>query len=195
MQIIALSRGNLTSVEEMRKLARMSSMSGIREVARRAGVSLGTVSNVLNRPEIVALETRQRVQQAIDEIGFVRNGSARQLRVGTSQHIGLIVLDVANPFFTEVARGVEDLANQAGYIVILCNSDDSVEKENHPLRALLLEDVQVVIFLFYRVVGVTQNDDIAGLVGQVLNPTRNLSEKRIGHIEHNQADVLTGADT
>src|SRR6266571_4221544 len=65
----------------------------------------------------------------------------------------------------------------------------------HPLRALLLEDVQVVIFLFYRVVGVTQNDDIAGLVGQVLNPTRNLSEKRIGHIEHNQADVLTSADT
>src|SRR6266568_5578768 len=188
-------RVGLTSIEEMRKLTRMGSMSGIREVAKRAGVSLGTVSNVLNRPEIVALETRQRVQQAIDEIGFVRNGSARQLRVGTSQHIGLIVLDVANPFFTEVARGVEDLANQAGYIVILCNSDDSVEKENHYLHVLEEQRTQGVIFLFYRVVGVTQNDDIAGLVGQVLNPTRNLSEKRIGHIEHNQADVLTGADT
>src|SRR5215471_21834687 len=125
-----------TSIEEMRKLARMSPMSGIREVAKRAGVSLGTVSNVLNRPEIVALETRQRVQQAIDEIGFVRNGSARQLRAGTSQHIGLIVLDVANPFFTEVARGVEDLANQSGYAVILCNSDDSVEKETHYLQVL-----------------------------------------------------------
>ncbi|HLI68658.1 MAG TPA: substrate-binding domain-containing protein [Ktedonobacteraceae bacterium] len=111
-------------------------MSSIREVAKRAGVSLGTVSNVLNRPEIVALETRQRVQQAIDEIGFVRNGSARQLRAGRSQHIGLIVLDVANPFFTEVARGVEDLANQAGYVVILCNSDDSLEKESNYLRVL-----------------------------------------------------------
>src|SRR6266536_1923539 len=106
----------------MRKLTRMNSLSGIREVAKRAGVSLGTVSNVLNRPEIVALETRQRVQHAIDEIGFVRNGSARQLRVGTSQRIGLIVLDVANPFFTEVARGVEDLANQAGYIVFFFSS-------------------------------------------------------------------------
>jgi LacI family transcriptional regulator len=114
----------------------MRSMSSIREVAKRAGVSLGTVSNVLNRPEIVALETRQRVQQAIDEIGFVRNGSARQLRAGRSQHIGLIVLDVANPFFTEVARGVEDLANQAGYVVILCNSDDSLEKESNYLRVL-----------------------------------------------------------
>ena len=123
----------------------MSSMLGIREVAKRAGVSLGTVSNVLNRPEIVALETRQRVQQAIDEIGFVRNGSARQLRAGTSQHIGLIVLDVANPFFTEVARGVEDLANEAGYIVILCNSDDSVEKENHYLHVLEEQRTQGVL--------------------------------------------------
>ena len=123
----------------------MGSLSGIREVARRAGVSLGTVSNVLNRPEIVALQTRQRVQQAIDEIGFVRNGSARQLRAGTSQHIGLVVLDVSNPFFTEVARGVEDLANQAGYIVILCNSDDSVEKENHYLHVLEEQRTQGVL--------------------------------------------------
>lgn len=111
-------------------------MSSIREVAKRAGVSLGTVSNVLNRPEIVAEETRRRVQLAIEEIGFVRNGSARQLRAGNSQYIGLVMLDVANPFFTEVARGVEDAANEAGYVVILCNSDDSVEKESHYLQVL-----------------------------------------------------------
>jgi len=114
----------------------MSSISGIREVAKRAGVSLGTVSNVLNRPEIVAEETRRRVQLAIEEIGFVRNGSARQLRAGNSQYIGLVMLDVANPFFTEVARGVEDAANEAGYVVILCNSDDSLEKESHYLQVL-----------------------------------------------------------
>ncbi len=114
----------------------MNSISSIREVARRAGVSLGTVSNVLNRPEIVAETTRQRVQLAIDEIGFVRNGSARQLRAGRSQHIGLVVLDVANPFFTEVARGAEDAASEAGYVVILCNSDDSFDKENRYLRVL-----------------------------------------------------------
>jgi len=114
----------------------MNSISSIREVAKRAGVSLGTVSNVLNRPEIVAEETRLRVQSAIQEIGFVRNGSARQLRAGTSKYIGLVMLDVANPFFTEVARGVEDAANEAGYVVILCNSDDSVEKESHYLQVL-----------------------------------------------------------
>ena len=123
----------------------MMSKSSIREVAKRAGVSLGTVSNVLNRPEIVAVETRRRVQSAIEEIGFVRNGSARQLRAGTSQHIGLVVLDVANPFFTEVARGVEDLANQSGYAVILCNSDDSVEKENHYLQVLEEQRAQGVL--------------------------------------------------
>jgi len=124
---------------------RMGSKSSIREVAKRAGVSLGTVSNVLNRPEIVAEETRERVKLAIEEIGFVRNGSARQLRAGTSRHIGLVVLDVANPFFTEVARGVEDLANQAGYAVILCNSDDSVEKENHYLQVLEEQRAQGVL--------------------------------------------------
>ena len=114
----------------------MSSRSGIREVAKRAGVSLGTVSNVLNRPEIVAEETRQRVQLVIEEIGFVRNGSARQLRAGNSRYLGLVVLDVANPFFTEVARGVEDAANAADYTVILCNADDSLEKESHYLQVL-----------------------------------------------------------
>jgi LacI family transcriptional regulator len=123
----------------------MSSVTSIREVAKRAGVSLGTVSNVLNRPEIVAEETRQRVMQVIEEIGFVRNGSARQLRAGRSQHIGLVVLDVANPFFTEVARGVEDLANEKGYVVILCNSDDSVEKESHYLHVLTEQRTQGVL--------------------------------------------------
>ncbi|GAC1619404.1 MAG: LacI family DNA-binding transcriptional regulator [Ktedonobacteraceae bacterium] len=111
-------------------------MVSIREVAERAQVSVGTVSNVLNRPELVAEETRRRVQLAIEETGFVRNGSARQLRAGRGQSIGLIVLNVANPFFTEVARGVEDACNKAGYAVILCNSDESEQKEKQYLRIL-----------------------------------------------------------
>ncbi len=111
-------------------------MSDIREVARRAKVSLGTVSNVLNHPELVSEETRMRVQHTIDELGFVRNGSARHLRVGYTQSIGLVVLDVSNPFFTEVARGAEDAASERGYIVILCNSDNSPRKEMNYLRVL-----------------------------------------------------------
>lgn len=112
-------------------------MSSIREVAEQAGVSLGTVSNVLNRPEIVAAATRQRVQAVIEQLGFVRNASAHQLRAGRSPYLGLVVLDVTNPFFTEVARGVEDAANEAGYVVILCNSDSSPEKEKRYLHMLL----------------------------------------------------------
>jgi LacI family transcriptional regulator len=111
-------------------------MPSIREVAEQAGVSLGTVSNVLNRPEVVAEATRLRVQAVIEQLGFVRNGSAHQLRAGRSNHLGLVVLDVTNPFFTEVARGVEDAANEAGYVVILCNSDSSQEKEGRYLHML-----------------------------------------------------------
>lgn len=111
-------------------------MPSIREVAEQAGVSLGTVSNVLNRPEIVAEATRLRVQAVIAQLGFVRNASAHQLRAGRSYHLGLVVLDVTNPFFTEVARGVEDVASEAGYVVILCNSDSSPEKEKRYLHML-----------------------------------------------------------
>ena len=113
----------------------------IREVADRAGVSLGTVSNVLNRPELVAETTRTRVISVIDELGFVRNASAHQLRAGTSRAVGLVVIDVANPFFTEMARGAEDAANEAGLVVILCNSDGSTDKEQKYLR--LLEEQRV----------------------------------------------------
>ncbi|MET8765235.1 LacI family DNA-binding transcriptional regulator [Lentzea sp. NPDC004782] len=104
---------------------------GIREVARHAGVSNATVSNVLNRPGVVAPATRQRVLAAIEELGFVRNESARQLRAGSSRVIAYVVLDAANPFFTDVARGVEDAAREAGLALFLCNSasDDGRERE------------------------------------------------------------------
>lgn len=111
-------------------------MPGMREVAEHAGVSVATVSNVLNRPEIVTEATRQRVKAAIEQLGFIRNGTAHQLRAGRSNHLGLVVLDVTNPFFTEVARGVEDAANKAGYVVILCNSDNAPEKEQRYLHML-----------------------------------------------------------
>ena len=117
----------------------------IREVAAHAGVSVATVSNVLNRPEIVAQPTRDRVHASIRELGFVRNESARQLRAGRSRTIGLVVLDVANPFFTDLARGVEDEANKAGFSVILCNSDDQERKEKRYLELLEEHRVQGVL--------------------------------------------------
>ena len=91
----------------------------IRDVADRAGVSLGTVSNALNRPDLVAQPTLERVRAAIEELGFIRNEAARQLRTGRSRTIALLVLDVGNPFFTDVARGVERVATQRGLSLVL----------------------------------------------------------------------------
>jgi LacI family transcriptional regulator len=108
----------------------------IRDVALLAGVSVGTVSNVLNNPELVAEGTRDRVLRAIEDLGFVRNGSARQLRAGKSRAVGAIVLDVANPFFTEVTRGIEDRLREANCLLVLCSSDDSTDKESHYLGVL-----------------------------------------------------------
>ena len=123
----------------------MSAPVGIREVAAHAGVSVGTVSNVLNRPEIVASPTRDRVYAAIKALGFVRNEPARQLRAGRSRTIGLVVLDVANPFFTDMARGVEDQASMSGLSVILCNSDEQNGRERRYLELLEEHRVQGIL--------------------------------------------------
>jgi LacI family transcriptional regulator len=118
---------------------------GIKQVARHAGVSPGTVSNVLNRPERVASETRARVERAIAELGFVRNGSASTLRAGQGRTIGLMVLDLGNPFFTDMARGVEDAVSERGYAVILCSSGASTDKEVRNLRMLAEQRVRGVL--------------------------------------------------
>jgi LacI family transcriptional regulator len=103
--------------------------AGIRDVAAAASVSVGTVSNVLNAPERVAPATVARVHAAIEQLGFVRNDAARQLRAGQSRCVGLLVLDVGNPFFTDVARSAERHAAQSNLVVLLGTSDDDPHRE------------------------------------------------------------------
>lgn len=117
----------------------------IRDVATAAGVSVGTVSNVLNRPEKVAEATVARVRSAIDELGFIRNEAARQLRDGRSAAIGLVVLDVRNPYFTDVAHGVETAAAAAGLSVTLGNSDGDPARERRYLDLFEQQRVQGVL--------------------------------------------------
>lgn len=105
----------------------------VRDVAASAGVSVGTVSNVLNQPDKVAPATVARVQAAIAELGFVRNDAARQLRAGRSRSIGLVVLDAGNPFFADVARGVEARADDEMLAVLLGNSDENPAREDNYL--------------------------------------------------------------
>lgn len=118
---------------------------GVKEVAAAAGVSVGTVSNVLNRPDRVSARTVERVQKAIHELGFVRNDAARQLRAGRSRSIGLVVPDIGNPFFAEIARGAEDRAAEAGMTVLLGNSDEKAERQGAHLELFQEQRVNGVL--------------------------------------------------
>jgi LacI family transcriptional regulator len=109
----------------------------IRDVAERAGVSLGTASNVLNRPDRVAPETLARVLEAIDRLGFVRSSAAHQMRGrSNSRCFGAVVLDASNPFSTETVRGLEDAVHEQGSAVVLCSTDGSPDREARYLRWL-----------------------------------------------------------
>jgi len=114
-------------------------------VARRAGVSIGTVSNALNRPDRVTPATRARVLAAVEELGYVRNEAARALRAGGSRTVGLVVLDVANPFFTDVASGAESVADRHNTLVMLCNSGEDVARERRHLDHLEEQRVQGIL--------------------------------------------------
>src|SRR5690606_34671535 len=118
---------------------------GVKDVAAAAGVSVGTVSNVLNRPDRVSARTVERVQKAIQELGFVRNDAARQLRAGRSRSIGLVVPDIGNPFFADVARGAEDRAAEAGMTVLLGNSDENDRRQQAHLELFREQRVNGVL--------------------------------------------------
>ncbi|RMB84877.1 LacI family DNA-binding transcriptional regulator [Streptomyces shenzhenensis] len=109
----------------------VSRRPGIKDVARAAGVSAATVSNFLNWPERVSKNTRSRIQGAVDTLGYVRSESARQTRAKSSRLMGLIVLDMGNPFFVELARGAEAKARERDLKMMLCDSvqDTDVETE------------------------------------------------------------------
>ncbi|MGN7799686.1 LacI family DNA-binding transcriptional regulator [Leifsonia sp. 22587] len=101
----------------------------IKDVAALASVSIGTVSNVLNRPQLVAPETVKRVEAAMEELAYVPNEAARQLRLGHSHTLGVITPDASNPFFADVTVAAEKAAAEAGYTVIVGNSNGSLERE------------------------------------------------------------------
>lgn len=119
--------------------------SSVKDVAALARVSLGTVSNVLNRPERVSAATRQRVEQAMAELGFVRNEFARQLRMGTSSTLAYVMLDATNPFFTDVAQGIELAAEKANVSLFICNSNNSGTREESHLGHLMQQRVQGIL--------------------------------------------------
>lgn len=120
-------------------------MVTIHDVAERANVSVATVSRYLNKSGYVGKKSKEAIEQAIRELNYVPNEVARSLSKKQSDLIGLIIPDIKNPFFPELARAVEDTAYKFGYTVILCNTDENPKKEQHYLRTLTQNYVAGVI--------------------------------------------------
>jgi LacI family transcriptional regulator/LacI family repressor for deo operon, udp, cdd, tsx, nupC, and nupG len=122
-------------------------MASLQEVARRARVSIATVSRVLNKSDKVVPETRAVVEQALLDLGYRPSRVARRLRMssGHAHLVGLIIPDIQNPFYAEIARGVEDAAYAREYALLLCNSDENVEKERFYLDVMQAESVDGLV--------------------------------------------------
>ncbi len=122
-------------------------MITIADVAKRAGVSKMTVSRAINNSGYISQATRARVEQAIAELGYIPNALARSLRYKQTRTIALIVTDITNPFFTTVARGVEDMANDQGFSVIFCNTDEAPDEEAQYVNVLLQKQVDGLLLV------------------------------------------------
>ena len=117
----------------------------MRDVSRAADVSVSTVANVLNNPELVAVSTRRRVEDAIRHVGYVRSGPARQLRGLPSQIVGVVILDQANPFYAALNRGIEDRLAADGCMLLACSTDVRADREAEILNALEEQAVRGII--------------------------------------------------
>lgn len=117
----------------------------ISDIAEKAGVSLATVSRVLNDSGYVKEETRIRVQKVIRELNYTPSAIARSLSKNKTNTIGVIVPDIVNPFFGEVIKGITEVAEKSGLNIILCNTDESKEKELRALKILTEQRIQGII--------------------------------------------------
>ncbi len=122
-------------------------MPTIRDVAQRAGVATMTVSRVINNSGYVSDATRTKVEAAIAELGYVPNMLGPSLRFNQTNTLALVLTDITNPFWTTVARGVEDAAQEQKYSVILCNTDENLQKQDQYLTMLLKRRIDGMLFV------------------------------------------------
>jgi len=120
-------------------------------VAKLAGVSVATVSNVITGKKYVSPELTERVNKAIAELSYQPNMIARGLKSRKTNHIGVVVPDITNPYFAEIIRGIDEVAVKHGYQILLCNTDGSAERERAIMNTLLAHDVDGIISVAPRV--------------------------------------------
>jgi len=122
-------------------------MATIHDVAKLAGVAPITVSRVINNSGYINENTREKVEAAIVKLGYVPNVLARSLKSKRTNTLALVFTDITNPFFTIIARGVEDTAGDAGFNVIFCNTDESQEKEDNYVQVILQKQVDGILLV------------------------------------------------
>lgn len=132
--------------------------SSIKNVAELAGVSVATVSHVINNTRFVAQETRAKVEAAMEALNYVPNSIARSLRTNKSKTVGLLVPDISNFFFTAIAEAIEKVLRQNGYNLVLCNTDENLEIEKQNIALLNAQLVSGMI-----IAPTTHNFDYRGL--------------------------------
>lgn len=121
--------------------------ASIKDVAKEAGVSIATVSRVLNDVDVVNEETKKKVQDAIKKLGYRPNIVARSLKTQRTKTVGILIPDISSQLYPEIVRGTEDVANIYDYNIILCNSDLDLEKEKEYLRVLKEKMVDGLIYM------------------------------------------------
>ncbi|EQH73152.1 helix-turn-helix family protein [Clostridioides difficile DA00306] len=124
----------------------------IKEIGELAGVSKTTVSKVINnKDENISQATREKILKIMKEKNYVPNKLAQSLVTKKTNTIGLLIPDIRNPFFTDVSRGVEDKANEEGYNIILCNTDEDAKKEYEGIRTLSERMIDGIIFAHLQI--------------------------------------------
>lgn len=186
-------------------------MPTVLDVAKVAGVAPITVSRVINNSGYISQETKEKVEAAIIELGYVPNTLARGLRSKRTNSLALVVADITNPYFTSMARGVEDVAGSSGYSVIYCNTDESETKEDKYANILVQRQVDGVLLVpaggNARTVKYLENNKIDVVVldrrvpekntnlvcSDSVNGAKELTDLLI-KLGHQQIAIITGPD-
>ncbi|NLZ54986.1 MAG: LacI family transcriptional regulator, partial [Thermoanaerobacteraceae bacterium] len=159
--------------------------STIYDVAKKAGVSIATVSRVLNNSSAVSERTRQLVKRAIKELNYTPNVIASALTKKSTLTLGLLIPDVSNPFFSELSRGVEDASNDFGFNIIMCNTDYSSQKEAAYIKLLRQKSVDgfIISTAYYNdenVIELLKDDVPLVLLGRDIEDTEGLPVDVVG---------------
>ena len=171
----------------------MGRRATIADVARRAGVSRQTVSRAINDKGEITVETRERVLTAARELGYRPSSLARGLKTNRSGLIGLVVPDIANPFFAETARGASEAASSDGYTVLLCNTDEHPEREAAILRQLEVQRVEGIVLVSSRLSDAQLDQALSGWVPTVFVNREGAPRIGRGSVVTNERQAMEAA--